>query len=201
MITKGFQPGKSGNSEADGDAGNIGEGEGIAGAVEEVAPVAEHPEVEVGAVEEALVVLGEAAEKDVEAEVEVAGVGQGGEDFAAGGEVWEELAEKCIGLAEVFEDITDDNDVEGAGQGRQGEFEVMDDGGGRAIEAEGVFDAGDGEAFGGEQAGEEAVAAADIEKAAAVAGGVEESEKALVTRIGGIFEGVDAHMDWRRAEI
>jgi len=201
MITKGFQPGKRGDGEADGDAGDAGEGEGVAGAEKEVAPVTEHPEVEVGAVEEAFIVLGEAAEEDVEAEVEIAGIGQGGEDFAARGEVGEELAEERFGVAEVFEDVADDDDFEGAGQGGQGEFEIVNEGGRGAIEAEGVFDTGDGEAFGGEEAGEEAVAAGDIEEAAAVAGGVEEGEEELVARVGGIFEGVDAHVDWRRAEI
>lgn len=164
-------------------------------------PVAEHPEVEVGAVEEALFVLGEAAEEDVQAEVEVAGVGEGGEDFAAGGEMGEEVAEQVFGLAEVFEDVTDDDDVEGAGERGEGELEVVDDGGRGTVETERVFDSGDREAFIGEEAGEKAVTAADVEEAAAVTRGVKQCEEALVGGVGGVFEGVDAHGGpgmWRR---
>lgn len=55
-----------------------------AGRGEQFAPAVEHIKTDVGAVEQAFVVLREAAEQDVEPEVEIAAVGQGGYQLAIG---------------------------------------------------------------------------------------------------------------------
>lgn len=198
IITKSFGKahpsglGVGGKLEADGDAARDGGIDAESGSGEEIEPVVPHAEVEVSAIEEAFVVAGEASGEDVEAEIEVAGVGERGDEAAVGSESGGERGEKEVGALQVFEDVGAENSVEvfgGEGGGETGvevgfeEADMIRESGGA-----GVFDGGNAIAAIGEEAGEMSGSGAEVEHGVAAAGRGEVFEQEGVARVGAVLE-------------
>jgi hypothetical protein len=155
------------------DAGLDGDAE--AGAGEDRVEGVAGPEVEVGAVEDALVLAFERAEEEAEADARVGDVGHREDDAAARREdVVADRDEHRVRVAHVFDDVGEDHDVEAAAAERGGPGRVVEVGG-DDLDAAGAgaggrvgvaFDA-DAAAAGalGERREEEAVPAAEVEDA------------------------------------
>ena len=136
--------------------------------------------------------LGKTAEEDVQAEVEVAAVGERSDDAGAGREDGTGLLEQAEGIAKMLEDVGADHEVEAGFQSGEASFEVGGHEADRrwkvAIHAFRAFDAGDVVSAGGEEGGEVSVTAAEVEDAAAFAGSGQPGEQERVAAVGRLLE-------------
>jgi hypothetical protein len=161
---------------------------GEAGAGEQVQPAAPGVEAQVGAVEEAAVVLGKAAQQHVQAEPGVAAVGERGHQAAAGGEQAAQLDEPGQGVAQVFQDVGADDVVKGAVERGDAGVEVrlhQPHGGREAGPAgPGHVDAGDAVAAARQDFPQVPLGAAHVEQQAPVPVGRQGGQEQAMTGVG-----------------
>src|SRR5262249_6098777 len=149
--------------------------------VEQVAPSLPHVEVQMRAVEKALVILRKAAGEDGQPEIEIAAVGQGGHQPSIGFENSADLRQHAGGIAQGLDDIAADHVVEPSGEGRKSTIEVRLDEcavlGKSVAMAAGALDADDFISAPGQDFGKIAGGASDVEDSFAAALGRERVEQ------------------------